>query len=53
MQEKALQHVPQCTRVGLLAECIATYLNVQKNDEMRFQIKVVQTKIINNNNLQP
>jgi hypothetical protein len=29
-QKKALQHVPQCTRGGLLADCLTTSLNVQK-----------------------
>ncbi len=43
-QEKALKHVPLCTKGGLLANCFATHLNVQKNDKIRFQIKVVKTK---------
>jgi hypothetical protein len=29
MQKKALQHVQQCTRGGLLADCLITHLNIQ------------------------
>jgi hypothetical protein len=43
-QEKALKPIPLCTKGGLLANCFATHLNVQKNDKIRFQIKVVKTK---------
>jgi hypothetical protein len=52
-QEKALKHVPLCTKVGLLANCFATHLNVQKNDKVRFQIIVEKTKKTKSPNLPP
>jgi hypothetical protein len=52
-QEKAMKPVPLCTKGGLLANSFATHLNVQKNDKIRFQNKVVKTKKTKIPNLPP
>jgi len=52
-QEKALKHVPLCTKGGLLANYFATHFNVQNNDKIRFQIKVVKAKKTRIPNLPP